>query len=281
MNHDALPSPPGSEPEWGAELLDLDAYLARIGYEGPRTATVETLRGLHRAHLAAISFENVTIALGEPLDIGVEAIQEKIVGAGHGGYCYENNLLFAAALERLGFPVSRLLARVRRGVAPIRWRSHTVLLVEAGGEVWLADVGFGDEGPLEPVRFQAGAQLEVGAWSWRLDQEGPDWILRSLHADGWFDVYALRLERQHPVDFQVANYYSSTNPRSPFVNNLVAQRPEDQVRYSLVNRVLSTQFPDGRKDVAELSGDEVVRTLRDTFLVTLSDDEAKLLRDRP
>ncbi|MFJ6937988.1 arylamine N-acetyltransferase [Streptomyces sp. NPDC101132] len=279
MQIDALPAQPGTEPDWGAEKLDLDAYLARVGYDGPRTADAATLRALHRAHLATFSFENVALALGGAIDIDIDAIQRKMVGEGHGGYCYENNLLFAAVLERLGFPVSRLLSRVRRGNAPVRWRSHTVLLVEADGRRWIADVGFGDEGPLEPVPFEAGGLMSAGDWTWRLDQEGDDWILRNEHADGWFDVWAVRLERQHAIDFQVANYYSSTHPRSPFVGQLVAQRPEAHVRYSLRNQELVRTFPDGRKETVRLSADELVDTLRETFRIALTDDEAKLLRD--
>jgi hypothetical protein len=33
--------------------LDLDAYLARIGYTGPREASLPVLRDVHRLHAAA------------------------------------------------------------------------------------------------------------------------------------------------------------------------------------------------------------------------------------
>ena len=39
--------------------IDLDAYFRRIGYTGPRTATLETLRAIHALHPAAIAFENL------------------------------------------------------------------------------------------------------------------------------------------------------------------------------------------------------------------------------
>ena len=39
------------------ERIDLDAYFARVGYTGARTATLETLRALHGLHPAAIAFE--------------------------------------------------------------------------------------------------------------------------------------------------------------------------------------------------------------------------------
>ena len=40
--------------DWSVATLDLEAYLARIGYTGPRDATEATLTALYRAHLAAI-----------------------------------------------------------------------------------------------------------------------------------------------------------------------------------------------------------------------------------
>ena len=37
--------------------LDLDAYLARVGYAGPRVPTVPVLHALHRAHATHIPVE--------------------------------------------------------------------------------------------------------------------------------------------------------------------------------------------------------------------------------
>lgn len=44
--------------------LDLDAYLARIGWTGERLPTVEVLRSVHRAHALGIPFENLEPVLG-------------------------------------------------------------------------------------------------------------------------------------------------------------------------------------------------------------------------
>ncbi|MGW7657702.1 arylamine N-acetyltransferase, partial [Streptomyces tendae] len=46
--------------------LDLDAYLARIGWTGDRrpAPTVETLRAVHRAHLTSIPCETLGARLG-------------------------------------------------------------------------------------------------------------------------------------------------------------------------------------------------------------------------
>jgi len=98
--------------DWSADKLDLEAYLTRIGYTGPRDATEATLAALYRSHLAAIRFENFDVFLRGGVAVDLESIQEKIVFRGRGGYCYEQAQLFGAAIERLGFTVERLLARV-------------------------------------------------------------------------------------------------------------------------------------------------------------------------
>ncbi|HEX6471029.1 MAG TPA: arylamine N-acetyltransferase [Streptosporangiaceae bacterium] len=268
----------GSAAEWPAEPVDLDAYFARIGHTGPAAPTAEVLRRLHRAHMSTICFENIDVALGRGVPLGVADLQAKLVDAGRGGYCFEHNLLFAAALTSIGFPVTRLLARVRRGSTRARYRSHAALLVRAEETMWLADVGFGDEGLVEPIPFVAGAELTTGDWTWRLDEEDGEWVLRCLHADGWFDVYSFRLERHCPVDFDVANYYTATHPHSTFVGRLVAQRGGDHARHSLLDNVLVTRHADGRSERRELTAAETVEALRSTFGIAVAAGDGALLR---
>jgi N-hydroxyarylamine O-acetyltransferase len=273
-----LPVPAGSRPEWGTDALDLDAYFARIGYDGARSATLETLRGIHRAHATSISWEILDMTAGRHVALDLPTTQQKIVMDGRGGCCLETNLLFAAALDRLGFPVVRHIARVRRGSDQIRTRSHAVLLVEVDGELWMADPGFGDESPLEPIRFVDGATLTVADWTWRLDSEGKDWVLRSLHTDGWFDVYSFRLEQHFPIDFDMINHFSYADPKSVFVGKLVVQRGDEKMRQVLKENVLTTTYPDGTSEVRELTAEEIVQEMLDTFGIRLDAGDQQFLR---
>ena len=279
MDSAVLPAPAGSRPEWGADALDLDAYFARTGYSGPRDTTFETLRGIHRAHATSISWEILDMTAGRHVALDLPTTQQKIVRDGRGGCCLETNLLFAAALDQLGFPLVRHIARVRRGSDQIRTRSHAVLLVEVDGELWMADPGFGDESPLEPIRFADGATLTVADWTWRLDQEGEDWVLRSLHADGWFDVYSFRLEAHFPIDFDMINHFSYADPKSVFVGKLVVQRGDEKVRQVLKENVLMTTYPDGTCERRELTGEEIVQEMRDTFGIKLDAGDQQFLRE--
>jgi N-hydroxyarylamine O-acetyltransferase len=49
--------------------VDLDAYFARIGYDGPRTPELSTLQALHVLHPAAIPFEAVDVLLERGVDL--------------------------------------------------------------------------------------------------------------------------------------------------------------------------------------------------------------------
>ena len=86
-----------------AKPLDLDAYLGRIDYTGPRTPTYDALTGILQAHIASIPFESFDVLLGRPIRLDPEGLQAKIVTGRRGGYCFEHASLMYAALEAIGF----------------------------------------------------------------------------------------------------------------------------------------------------------------------------------
>lgn len=272
----------GVTTEWEVDRLDLDAYLVRIGLDGAPPPSPKGLRRIHRAHALSIPFENVDVILGRGVRLDMEALQGKLVTRRRGGYCYEHNLLFSAALERLGLGVVRLSARVRMGSEHIRPHSHMLMRVDAGGTDWLADVGFGGEGLIDPIPFADGAVTHTeGGWNHALSREDENtWVLRSLHPDGWFDLYAFTLEPQHRVDYVVYNHYISTYPRSPFVTGLIAQRSAPDRRLTLNELRLVESEPDGTETVTDLDADALADTLRDRFGIPLDAEEAQTLRAR-
>ena len=221
------------------EELDLNAYLGRIGYAGSREPSLDTLMALHEAHVGAIAFENLDILLGRPILLHLGALQAKLVESRRGGYCFEQNTLFLAVLERIGFAVTPLAARVRTGTTAVRPRTHMTLLVNLAGIPFLADVGFGGDGPLHPVPFSAAVSAPPGDAGCRLKRETDLWVLEGTSGGDWTDLYAFTLERQFPVDYEMANHFTSTYPQSPFVTNLVAQRSWRDKRVILRNRDLA------------------------------------------
>jgi N-hydroxyarylamine O-acetyltransferase len=249
--------------------INIDQYLARIAYPGPRGATLETLRGLHFAHATGIPFENLDILLGRGISLELEALEAKLVVGRRGGYCFEQNTLFAAVLDQLGFAVVRLAARVRMGAQSTRPRSHMMLLVTIDGRRWLADVGFGGAGPLYPVPLAQTEPAAPALWSHRVGAEGDLGVLQVLNSDGWLDLYAFSEEPQFAVDYEVANHYTATHPSSPFVRTLVVQRSCAGVRFVLRDRELSEERPD-QTVTRTLSGDDaLLATLAQVFNLEL------------
>ncbi|SPE64504.1 Arylamine N-acetyltransferase [Streptomyces netropsis] len=263
---------------WGGDELDLDGYLARIGFTGTPRADLATLRAVHRGHVAAFPFENLEILLGRPVLLDVPALQDKMVTRRRGGYCYEQNLLLAAALDRIGFSFTGLGARVRMGSDSRRPATHMALEVQADGEQWLCDVGFGGEGLLEPLAFRDGIRERQGDWTFGMEREQKGVrVLRTLHPEGWFDLYAIGPEERFPVDYAVMNHYISTHPRSPFVSRPVVQQTESDHRRNLVGTVLTSTRADGSRDTCEVGVEELPDVLAREFRIELSAADAETL----
>ncbi|MFD6100268.1 arylamine N-acetyltransferase [Nocardiopsis flavescens] len=279
----AAPGPLFTEADpWSAAELDLDAYLARTGLAGDLPPTAPTLRAVQRAHLAAIPFENVELVLERPLPLDVPALVDKMVRRRRGGYCYEQNLLLAAVLSRLGFSVTGLAARVLVGAqGHLRPATHALLRVETEQGPHLADVGFGGGGLLEPIPFEDGRQEVQGGWGVRLDRApglgGPEWLLRSFTDGEWEPQYAFTTAGQARADYAIFSHYLASHPRSPFRGRLTAQRIGPGVRHRLADATLVTDRTDGTAERRELAAEEVPGVLDGVFGIGLDAREQEIV----
>ena len=246
----------------------LTSYLTRIGVTRPPGPTLAALRELHAAHVSAIPFENLDILLGAGISLDLERIYAKLVTKRRGGYCFEHNTLFLSVLRDLGFSAAPLEARVRIGSTAVRPRTHMVLVVRVGEDEWLADVGFGGEGPIEPVAMSPDRPSDLVH---RVVPEGSGHVLQMRSGGAWIDLYAFLPETVHPVDFEVANWYTSTYPESPFVRTLTAQRTTRDVRYVLRYPTYSEIRGDNVR-TREISRRDLVPLLRDVFLIDVPAD---------
>lgn len=244
--------------------LDLDAYLARIGYRGPLAATREVLHALHGAHVCSIPFENLDVLLGRGIRLDLASVQAKLVAARRGGYCFEQNTLFVAVLRRLGFKVTTLSARVRFQKTEISPRSHMLAKVDLPDGPLLTDVGFGGPGIVYPIRLVEGESQAQRDELYRFRREGAYWVLESRAREAWQDLYAFTLEEHYPIDYEMANHYTSTHPDSPFVNHLIVALPSPEGRVTLRNRTLSV-CRDGHVERVELERGEIVSVLKERF----------------
>jgi N-hydroxyarylamine O-acetyltransferase len=269
--------------DWSVDKLDLDGYLKRIAYEGPTEPSEATLTALYRAHLSKVRFENFDVFLLGKVDVDLESIQDKIVYRGRGGYCYEQAQLFGAVLERLGFGVERLLARVGPDGGPARPRTHLTLRVRADQNVWLADPGFGSAppAPLSLSRYRSGAPQELDGWIYEItpdEEHGQEvWKLREHQAGTWVTLHRWDDSKVQPVDVVLSNHYTSTHPDSWFTwQPIIVKRAPDAIT-SIVGRTYTVTHAGHLKSRAELTDKEFTAALTGEFALTLTEDELDAL----
>jgi N-hydroxyarylamine O-acetyltransferase len=248
---------------------DLNAYFQRIGYtEGPRAATLETLRALHLHHAQAIAFENLDPFSGHPVKLDLASLEGKLVHGGRGGYCFEHNLLFSHVLRDLGFRVTGLAARVLWNApeGAIRSRSHMLLRVDFGTEPYIADVGFGGQTLTGPLQLIKDVVQPTPHEPYRLIGQDGDFVLQTQVHDTWKPLYRFDLQQQLQVDYEVSSWYLCNHPQSPFVTNLMAARPVPGARYALFNNQLTVHRLNGHTEQRRLgSADEIRAALQTHF----------------
>ena len=262
-----------------SDTIDIDAYLKRIGYAGTREPTLKTLRALHALHAGAISFENLDVLLKRRIHLGAAALEQKLVREKRGGYCFEQNGLFAAALKALGYDLTGLAARVYIGQTPGRiQRSHMLLLVRLPEGPYIADVGFGAWALSAPLKLDETGEQQTPHGPYRIVPEGEGFLEQTIVDGQWTTLYRFTLEEQLPQDYEVCNWYCSTHPESRFLTDLMVARVPAGKRLGLLNNRFSIHFPDGKTERRELkSADEIAAVLEDEFAISLPTPRAELL----
>jgi N-hydroxyarylamine O-acetyltransferase len=232
--------------------FDLDGYLARIGWTGPRDATFATMAGVLRAHMTHIPFENLDVLLCRGIRIDADSVYGKLVVARRGGYCFEHGTLLQTALWHLGFEPVAHTARVillrPRAEAP---STHMFLTVRFDDERYVLDPGFGGHAPLVPVPLAARDARDRHD-SHRLIRRGGESVLEAQIDGTPTPLWCSTLEPAEPVDFVMANHFVSTFPGSPFVTTLMLRAITTKGRVSVMNRALTRRDERGEtKQVLE------------------------------
>jgi N-hydroxyarylamine O-acetyltransferase len=252
--------------------IDLDAYFKRIDYTGPRAADLRTLAAIHLHHPIAIPFENLNPFLRWPVKLDATSIEQKLVGDGRGGYCYEHNLLLSHVLRPLGFQVRWLAARVLWNVPEgvVRPRSHMLLLIDLPEGRHVADVGFGGLTLTGPLRLEAGIEQQTPHEPFRLIAAGDEYVMQARLDGTWRALYAFDLQEQLLSDYELVNWYLCNNPESHFITGIVAARADRGRRYALRGLEFAVHaVPGGTERRLLTSAGELRTVLQDTFHITL------------
>jgi len=247
--------------------MDIDAYLKRIGYDGPRMANLDTLRGMHRAHFQSVPFENYDIHIGRRIEVDEAMNFEKIVTNGRGGFCLELSGTFARALRQLGFTVDVLSGRVMSEGKLSEPLSHMTLLVHLE-EPWLADVGFGAR-VAEPLRLAERGVQQFGDRDYTIANDGDHWFLTCNEPGSPQGFYVFTLQPRAFEEFDAVCHWLQTSPDSRFTQGPFATIPTDRGRATLAGpRLIVTE--DGARQEHELgSEEERDAVLRERFGIVL------------
>jgi len=250
--------------------VDLGAYFDRISYHGPAEPTLLTLRALTELHPAAIPFEAIDVLLDRGIDISPAAVDAKLIERRRGGYCYEQNGLFARVLRAIGFDVEGLASHVRwmsDAGAPLAPLTHRVLRVTIDGVPWLADVGFGSAVPTAPLRMDISDPQPTQHETFRIVPMGPQRLLQALVEGDWRPVYSIAVEPWLEGQYEMANWYTSTHPTSHFRHRLIVTRTTPEARHILADGRLTTRRPDGTAEKRYLDADQIMTALETVFLL--------------
>lgn len=243
----------------------IDAYLDRIGAVRPTRVDAEALRELHERHLNTVPFENLSIHLGERIELSEDALFDKLVKRRRGGFCYELNGAFGALLSALGFEVSYLSAQVFGPDGELGPPfDHLCLRVELD-EPWLVDVGFGRH-TLWPLRLLGTEpQRDPGGEFLVVDTPEGDWEVRHEGRP----VYRVESRPRRMADFAPTCWWQSTSPASHFTGFLTCSLPTPGGRVTLSgDRLYETA--NGERSERQLDGEDVIyATYRERFGVEL------------
>jgi N-hydroxyarylamine O-acetyltransferase len=225
------------------DSTDTAAYLRRIGYSGPLEPAPDTLRGLHRAHIETVPFENLDIIAGRAISLDTDRLFEKVVRQRRGGFCYELNSLFAALLAALGFRLDLLSARAVCADGSFGPPFDHLALAVHLDEPYLADVGYGGAFR-EPLRLRLDVEQRQPEGAYRLIPAGDEWLYQAQAADGsWTDHYLFTRQPRRLPEFEAMCRFHQASPDSPFTRRRICSLPAN----------------DGRVTV---SGDRLIRTVR-------------------
>ncbi|CAI7668081.1 unnamed protein product [Penicillium palitans] len=227
-----------------------ESPVIRFGASVDNEAALAFLKVLQRYQVAAVPFENLNLhyAVHRYISIDAQKLFDKIVDSKshRGGYCMENSTLFGTVLRTMGYNVTSVGGRVNEAVQPIsaskNWKgpkydgwNHMVNIVVVGEQKYLIDVGFGSNGPHQPLPLTNGFEAHnVGDQSARLIY-GPIaqhtragqflWQYEICNAGGvWIPAYCFTETEFLPEDFTIINYYMSTYPESWFLFHVMCIR---------------------------------------------------------
>ncbi|KAI9789245.1 MAG: N-terminal acetyltransferase [Peltula sp. TS41687] len=288
-------------------FTQLDQYFSHINFKRPRIsaedakgpAGLDYLTSLQKHQMAAIPFSNLSIHYSKTPNISIDPkdLYHKIVERGHGGYCMENNGFFGTVLRSLGFELFSAGARVcvpdaESGGDQFGGWAHMVNIVAINGTRYMVDVGFGAQGPTQPLPLVDGkVSAGIGPASLRVlwtnippntDPGQRLWVYQYRINDDspWTTAYCFTELEFLPQDYTMMNYWTSTARTSLFTHKVICTKTivddEEEVVGSLI--LVGREFKrrvKGEKEILMICENEQQRIegLKKWFGAEFTEDE--------
>ncbi len=236
---------------------DLDAYFDRINYSGSRDPTAETLKQIQWHHLLSCPFESIDVHLLGKIDLSPDILEKKIVHNRRGGYCFEHNHYLLHVLRALGFNATPILARSiwQKPADIVAPATHLLIKVDIDGVLWMFDVGYSNYGTPYPLEIETDKEQPTPLESRRIIKTDNGYIHQMQLNEKWNDMFIFTLNESYPFDWEVGNYFIYTHPTSFCVASIMVSMPTEKCRHLLMNKVLTTRFPDGRAESYEIKSE--------------------------
>ena len=254
---------PSNENAMTLTTAQLDAYLARIGIAQPVSLDLDGLSRLHRAHLMAFTWEALDAFMGWPSSVAPAAAFAKLVEGRRGGWCYEMNGLFGAALSALGFRVTRLCGGVEREkLGDIAIGNHLTLRIDLD-RPYLAEVGVADA-IIEPVPMVVGPVSQRG-FDFSITPVDGGWLRFNNHARGIAKSFDFNPDHSDEAAMAATHGWLMQDAGSPFTNALAILRHTADGYVALQNDRLRHVTANGLSEQRIMSADHFADTIETTF----------------
>lgn len=200
-------------------MQKISRFFQRIGMD-PQTVIEQSaafLGAVQTNCVLHIAYENLDILANRPLDLSPDALYEKIVLNGRGGYCFELNGLLSHMLREMGFTVSERFSRFLRGESSVPMRRHRVVVVHLEDGDYLCDIGVGQIAPRLPLKIEENTVQTQNGETYRFAKDARHgWILWELHHDEWREYICFTADAAYDVDFWQPSFFCEKHPDSPF-----------------------------------------------------------------
>lgn len=197
----------------------ISRFFQRIGME-PDTAIEKTVDFLGRVQTGCvlhIAYENLDLLAGKPLALDADALYDKIVLRGRGGYCFELNGLLTHMFREMGFAVSERFARFLRGEKVVPMRRHRLTIVHMEDGDYLCDIGVGQIAPRLPLKIEEHTIQTQNGETYRFTRDARHgWVLWEMHHGEWREYLGFADEAAFGVDFVQPSFFCEKHPDSPF-----------------------------------------------------------------